>query len=152
MTSRFAMAIHVLGKLAFVHRERQETLTSEDLAKSVQAHPVVVRRLLGSLRRAGLVETKRGVGGGISLARSPERITLRDVYDAVEQDEEIIARNPKGANPCSCDIAPLINEYLDEVFGAAEQALKDSLVRVTIADLEREICDRLERCAKRTAS
>ncbi|XXY48961.1 Rrf2 family transcriptional regulator [Sorangium sp. So ce269] len=151
MTSRFAMAIHVLGKLAFVHRERQATLTSEELSKSVQAHPVVVRRLLGSLRRAGLVDTKRGVGGGISLARPPERITLRDVYEAVEQDEEIIARNPHGPS-LSCDIAPLITGYLDEVFGVAEQALKDSLVRVTIADLEREIHARLTGCAKRTAS
>ncbi|HBB41661.1 MAG: transcriptional regulator [Nitrospirae bacterium CG18_big_fil_WC_8_21_14_2_50_70_55] len=44
------------------------------------AFAAVVRRLA----RAGLVFTQRGTGGGVSLARDPAEISMRDVVEAVE--------------------------------------------------------------------
>ncbi|NPC84472.1 Rrf2 family transcriptional regulator, partial [Pyxidicoccus fallax] len=93
------MAAHMLGMLACAEREACDSLTSESMARSIQTNPVVVRRLLRDLARAGLVETKRGVGGGVSLARSAEDITLRDVYEAVEEDAELLGRYPSGPSP-----------------------------------------------------
>ncbi len=43
-----------------------------------------LEQLLGSLRRAELVKTVRGVQGGYQLSRSPEEITVRDVLEALE--------------------------------------------------------------------
>jgi Rrf2 family protein len=69
-----------------------------DLAYNGQGEPVQVRvvserqgiptryleQIFRRLRRARLVHSKRGPGGGYTLARPPERITLRDVIEAVE--------------------------------------------------------------------
>jgi DNA-binding IscR family transcriptional regulator len=61
---RFTVAIHVLCLLAAQH---PQPLTSEFIAGSVNTNPVVIRRLLGSLRRAGLVKSQPGVSGGWEL-------------------------------------------------------------------------------------
>lgn len=41
-------------------------------------------QILNDLRRAGLIESRRGSTGGYLLARSPGAITLRQVVDAVD--------------------------------------------------------------------
>ena len=81
--SRFAVAIHILTLLAQSH---PEPLTSVFMACSVTTHPVVLRRLLGDLRRAGLVESRSGNSGGWRLRRQPEQITLLDCYLAVKEN------------------------------------------------------------------
>jgi DNA-binding IscR family transcriptional regulator len=81
--SRLTIATHALAWLALAQRRGQEVLTSQQVAASVNTNPVIIRRSLGDLRRAGLVEVRHGAGAGWSLARAPEDITLLDVYDAV---------------------------------------------------------------------
>ncbi|QSQ22250.1 Rrf2 family transcriptional regulator [Pyxidicoccus parkwayensis] len=142
------MAAHMLGMLACAEREARGSLTSESMARSIQTNPVVVRRLLRDLARAGLVETKRGVGGGVSLARGPEDITLRDVYEAVEEDAELLGRYPSGPNQ-TCDMAPMVADYLEGVVGRAESAFKQSLESTTLAMMSRELAARHRRASSR---
>lgn len=142
----------MLGMLAWAEREALGTLTSESMARSIQTNAVVVRRLLRDLARAGLVETKRGVGGGVTLARGAEHITLREVYEAVEEDAELLGRYPSGPSP-SCDIAPVVADYLEGVVGRAEAAFKQSLEATTVARMSREVGARIRRkSARRRAS
>ncbi len=82
--SRLTVAVHALAWLALAERRGQAPLTSEQVAASVNTNPVVVRRSLGDLRRAGLVRTQRGVGGGYSLSRPAAEITLGAVLRAVD--------------------------------------------------------------------
>jgi Rrf2 family protein len=138
MTCRFTLAVHILGMLAWVERERGVSATSEELARSINTNPVVVRRVLGDLRRAGLVETKRGVGGGVTLARNAAAITLRDAYEAIEEGEHLFGGYPSGPNP-RCPVGTTLPIYLNEVFGRAEQSLKKSLGRVTVDAMVREL-------------
>ena len=145
MTSRFTVAVHMLGLIAWSERHRGEPATSEQMARSVNTNPVVVRRLMGDLRRAGLVETKRGAGGGVRLLRAPERITLRDAYEAVEHGEALFAPHPNPPN-ASCPIGAHIEGYLHEVFGDAEEALKRKLGAITVAEMYGEIAARARRC------
>jgi DNA-binding IscR family transcriptional regulator len=127
-------------------RGEEASMTSEELADSIRTNPVVVRRLLGALRRAGLVETRRGVGGGVVLARSADRITLKDAYDAIAEGEELFGRHPQGPNP-QCSFGPLIAGFLEHVFGTAESALKASLGGLTVAEMTRVISLEMRRCA-----
>ena len=82
VNSRFAVAIHILTMLAY---QQPELLTSGFIACSVTTNPVVIRRVLGDLRRAGLVTSQAGSGGGWKLRREPEQITLLDAYEAVKE-------------------------------------------------------------------
>jgi Rrf2 family protein len=143
MTSRFTMAVHALGMLACEgDRCPGKALTSEAIARSVNTNPVVVRRVLADLRRAGLVGTRRGVGGGVALARPPSKITLRCVWEALEEGEQLFARHPAGPNP-KCPLGLVVADYLEDLYGHAEDLLKTSLGKVTLAQLQRDISARL---------
>lgn len=139
MNSQLAIALHIMGFLA---SRAGEPLTSEVIAATYGTSPVVVRRVLAKLQRAGLVETRRGVGGGSVLSRKPSRINLREVYEAVADSPEILRRHP---GSCSGSIAPVLAGYVNELYEVAEQALLGTLEAVTVAAMDREVRARLGR-------
>ncbi len=61
ISSRFTLAVHIL--LCLDTFRDQYKVTSEFLAGSTNVHPVMIRKLLGQLKTAGLVEVTRGSGG-----------------------------------------------------------------------------------------
>ena len=132
--SRFAVAIHVLA-LARVARAGALGLpvTSEQMAESVNTNPVVIRRILGALREAGLVASQPGPGGGWRLLRRPDDISLRDVYRAVEA--EPLFALPRREPNAGCAIGKQLPAVLEGWFRAAEAALEDRLGQVTLADV-----------------
>jgi Rrf2 family protein len=130
ISSRMAVAVHILAYLAW---KREEPSTSEKLAVSVNTNPVVVRRIMGSLREAGLVQAQPGAGGGSMLVRDPAQITLLEVYRAVEDGEDLFALH---ADPCrNCGIGSNIRDVLQGVFCRAHDAMQGVLREVTIADV-----------------
>lgn len=80
MTSEFAIAVHAL---VFLDRSNA-TIASEELADNVCTNPVCIRRVMGKLKKAGLIETREGMGGGYRIAKANSDITLRQISDALE--------------------------------------------------------------------
>src|SRR5215510_13040232 len=119
---RFAMAVHVLAVLAY---KQGDPVTSAILAGSVNTNPVIIRRLLLSLQRARLVETRKGAGSGSRLSRSPARINLAEVYRAVEDVEPFAA--PSRKPNARCPVGHCIRETLGEIFSSAQDALERDL-------------------------
>lgn len=140
---RFAMAVHVLAVLAY---KDGDPVTSALLAGSVNTNPVIVRRLLLSLKRARLVETRKGVGAGSRLSRSPQRINLAQVYRAVESCEPFSA--PSRRPNSGCPVGNCIRETLTKVFASAESALEQDLEKTTLADVVRAARERCMQTAK----
>lgn len=146
MNSRLTVAAHVLGIIAYLEREERRGATSDELAESVGTNAVVIRRVLGQLKAAGIVDSRRGAGGGSVLSRDPRDITLRVVYEAVQDDCcELIGRHA-GAVGANCPVAPVIANYLDELYVEAEEALKRTLAGVTIDAMSREVMERVRSC------
>ncbi len=145
MNSRLTVAAHILGLLAAREEMAACSTTSEQLASSVGTNAVVVRRVLGQLKAAGLVDSRRGVGGGTVLARNPSEITLRMVYEAVEADDAEMLGRHASALGAGCAVAPLIAEYLDELYADAEEALRRRLELVTVAQMAQSVMDRVRR-------
>jgi Rrf2 family protein len=131
LSSRFAVAVHVLSLLAL--EESGEPVTSDYVAGSVKTNPVVVRRILGLLRRAGLVRIQPGPRGGARLARPASKILLADVYHAVE-DGQLLSLHRNAPNP-RCPVGRHIGSVLGRVFGEAEAALEATLRRRTLGDV-----------------
>ena len=127
---RFAMAVHVMAVLAY---KEGDPVTSAMLAGSVNTNPVIIRRLLLSLQRARLVETRKGAGAGSRLSRSPGRINLAEIYRAVEEADPFAtpARKPNAA----CPVGSRIRQTLDQVFASAQDALERDLEKTTLAGL-----------------
>src|SRR5690242_10581716 len=108
LNCRFAMAVHVLAALA----SKGERLSSSYLAENFGTNAVVVRRLMADLQRAGLVENVKGTRGGTVLAKRPEKITLDEIYRAV--DDSDLFHVPKPNNP-RCPVASKANKALCQV-------------------------------------
>lgn len=139
MTSRFAVAAEVLGLLAWAEQRGEGAMTSQALARSVHTHPVVIRRIVADLQRAGLVHSRRGTGGGTSLARPAEQITLRDVYEAVAIEEALLPCAP-GGEQSACPVGKRLHGWLATVIDQAEEALLCRLAEQTVADMRDQGC------------
>lgn len=61
-----------------------EACTTQQIAKKTKVPAAYLAKVLQSMRRAGLINSRRGVGGGVSLARPAAKISLLEVIDAVE--------------------------------------------------------------------
>ncbi|AMV24714.1 Putative HTH-type transcriptional regulator YwnA [Gemmata sp. SH-PL17] len=133
-SSRFVIASHVLALLA--HGDG-EPLTSDWIAGSVNTNPVVIRRILALLAKAGLVATQEGARGGTRLARPAEEINLLSVYRAVETGE-LFASHPQPPNP-ACPVGCHIQGALAPALDAAEEAMTKSLAQTTVADVVRQV-------------
>ncbi len=131
ISTRFSMAVHTLLVIGYFAPEQRATSTF--IAKSVNANPVVIRRVLGQLKDAGLVEVEMGLGGA-TLARDAEQITLLDVYRAVESSEEHLFSFHEDPNP-ACPVGRNIHAALDGELDAAQAALENRLAQTTLADL-----------------
>jgi len=130
MNARFSLAVHILCLLA---SEPEGRLTSEYLAVSIGANAVVLRRLLATLRRAGLVSSKSAGGGGWKLAHTADQITLDQVRQAVNEGESAkIHRNSPHPN---CPIGKGVRQVLLGVYSAADAAIDRELTGISVADI-----------------
>ena len=128
------MAVHVLTLLAMGREE--ESVCSEYIASSVNTNPVVIRRLLGLLRSAGLVEVQMGAHGGARLALPAREIDLARVYRVFE--EHPFAPHPAPPN-AGCPAGKQVPGVLGPIFARAEAALERDLKRTSIADVARSV-------------
>lgn len=86
-------------------------------------------KVMQEVARAGLVSSQRGLGGGFSLTRSPDQITVLDVVNAVDPIKRI-TRCPVGNPDHEPDLCPL-HRKLDE----AASVIEDSFRACTLAEL-----------------
>ena len=109
-----------------------ELVTAEQLAHA-QSIPVnFLENILRDLRRAGLVESRRGQQGGYLLARPAEEISIADVIRAVEGP----LANVRGLSPDQLDYDGSAAK-LREVWVALRASVRNVLERVTLADVAR---------------
>lgn len=134
--SRLTIAAHALAWMALAKQRGQGVLTSDQVAASVNTNAVIIRRSLGDLRRAGLVEVRHGAGAGWSLARPAGEITMLEVYDAVER-EPLFAMHHTEPN-LECPVGKGIRPALGHVYSEIEQAVRREMRRTTIADVLRQ--------------
>lgn len=137
MNTRFAVAVHML---TLIEQSRGEPVTSEYLAGSVNTNASLIRRLLSQLARAGLTTSQMGNGGGALLAKPAEKITLLDVYRAMDADRHVIPMHSE-PNP-HCVVGRNIQAVLENRFDAAERALERELARTNIAELAGDVTRR----------
>ncbi|QBF30095.1 Rrf2 family transcriptional regulator [Thalassococcus sp. S3] len=128
---RLYLALHTLGHMA---GEPERTRTSADIAAHAGTNPVVVRRVLGRLRKAGLLTSEKGHAGGWRLARPPQSITLADVYLAL--DERLIAEGGEISAP-ACSVEHALHRRVTDVMEDIESSLIERLAATTIVEVRK---------------
>ena len=139
ITSRFTVAVHTL--LAIHTFGKDYKTTSEFIASSVNVNPVIIRRTLGSLKEAGIVDVKAG-SGGASIIKPLKDITLLDVYKAVDSVEDGLFNFHDNPNP-ACPVGKNMHAVLDGRLQDAQAAMERKLRETTFADLVRELDGRI---------
>jgi len=107
----------------------------------MDTHPVVIRRIMAGLRESGFVRSEKGHGGGWTIARSLNQVTLRDIYEALGEPQILAIGNRTEAPGCLVEQA--VNAALGEAFDAAEALLLRRFGEVTVAQLSADFHARL---------
>ncbi|MGO1718960.1 MAG: Rrf2 family transcriptional regulator [Luteimonas sp.] len=134
--SRLSAVLHALLHMA----EAGKPVTSGALARCVSTNPVVVRRTMGLLREAGLVTAERGHGGGWRIAADLDKVTLRQLHEALGEPA-LFAVGNRTEQP-ECLVEQAVNATLDGAFTDAEALLMQRFESVTLAGLAADFARR----------
>ncbi len=138
MDTRFSVAVHVLILIS----ESSKPMDSEKMARSVGTNASYIRKVLGALKKAEIVSSRRGVAG-FSLSVLPEQLTLLRVYQAVtEQSKCHLLDIHQNAND-ACVVGRHIQPVLAGMFEQAENAFTRALSEQTLAQCVAAIRSRL---------
>lgn len=127
--SKASVALHALAHLI----KQQAPVTSEALGICLQTNPVVVRRVLGELKKKGIVESEKGHGGGWIVAKDAKDISFSDVFHAL--DEKLVPAAPKLDNDEQCMIMKTLALIMSDFLSDAQALLDNRLKKISIHDL-----------------
>lgn len=129
MDTRFSSAIHTLIVIA----GSEEPITSERIAESVGTNASYIRKVIGLLKKKGIIESRQGISG-FTLLVAPEDLTLLRVYQAIAESEQVhvfdLHQNPND----ECIVGQHIRPVLTDVFREIEEKAELELKNTTLAD------------------
>ena len=129
MDTKFSSAIHTLILIS----ESAKPLTSQEIAGSVGTNASYIRKIIGLLRKKGIVESRRGVSG-FTLKPKAAELTLLQIYQAVHETETPrildMHQNPND----ECIVGRHIKPVLTELFAQVEDTFSLALSEKTLED------------------
>lgn len=132
LNTKYSIALHCLVFLA--EYGDQMKVTSEVLARSTGCNPVIIRNILGALQRENFVTIARGVGGA-HLNTDPKKLTVWQVYQAVEPEglEHFMNLHPHPSG--KCPVGRRIAEVLSHPYQQIEEAIQQTMENITLQQL-----------------
>jgi DNA-binding IscR family transcriptional regulator len=138
ISSRFSIAVHVMSMIAL----SPSTSTGDFIASSVNSNPVIIRKIIGQLKKAGFIQVRAGVGGA-SLLKDVDAITLLDIYRAVEAADHgslfKFHKNPSA----NCSVGRNIEDVLQPEMEQAQAALERRLSEVSLKQIVFQLQQRM---------
>lgn len=131
ISTKFTIAIHILAATEYFGSSMK--VTSDLLSASIGSNPVIIRNIMSDLKKAGLIQTKRGPGG-ITITRSLDEITFYDVYEAVEKNKDELFNFHNNPNP-ACPVGRNIHAALDDKLAEAQRDFEEDLKRFKVSDV-----------------
>lgn len=127
ITTRGQLAVSAMTDLALRQQARPVALSTISARQGTSLS--YLEQLFSSLRRAGLVDSTRGPGGGYTLARSTDQISVAEIVSAVE--------NAKAEHPASQDAgqAERVQAMTGELWSSFNARVMEYLQSVTLQDL-----------------
>ena len=136
ITSKFTIAAHIIAAIDYF--KDSEKVTSNFLARSVGANPVIVRNVMGNLKESGIIAISQGKSG-ISLAKELSKITFYDVYKAVDcVDDSGLFHFHENPNT-NCPVGRNIHSAMDEKLQRVQSIMENELSRITMADVVADV-------------
>ena len=132
ISSRFTVALHIFTCVDTFKDDYK--ITSDFLAGSINTNPVIIRKILTQLKKAGLITVARGTGG-IAPTRDLKEISFYDVYEAIEPVENGELFNFHADPNPKCPVGRNIHALLDDKLKVIQLAMENEMRKYTIDDL-----------------
>ena len=132
ISSRFTIAVHIFACIDTFGEDHK--VTSDFLSTSVNVNPVIIRKILSSLKKSGLLDVQRGTGG-TTIAKPLDQITLYDIYQSVEciENGELFHFHEKPN--MDCPVGKNIHNILDDKLLRVQKAMENELSAITLNDI-----------------
>src|SRR3712207_6463264 len=130
VSTQFSDSIHLLAFLIIY--QGKIPMTSTNIASSIQTSPVVVRRLMSNLRKAGLLKTTHG-SADPQLTRDPTTISLLDIYLAARGKVNLFVVDENTNRDCI--VGGNIQEVLHDYYQHATTAAEAQLAKFSLQDI-----------------
>ena len=114
---------YALRAMVQLASEAPAASTTKEIAAKTKVPSAYLAKVLQSMRRAGLIHSRRGVGGGVALAEAPRDISLLVVIDAVEPLKRSRGKSRSAASP------------LQRTLDAALVQVRETFANVSLADM-----------------
>jgi Rrf2 family protein len=111
--------------------DRDSPGTTQEIAEVTKVPPAYLAKVLASLGKAGLVQSRRGPGGGCVLTKPPGDLTVWEVVDAVEPLQRI-RTCPLGLDAHRSRLCPL-HKKMDDALAQVERAFRDTTIGELLA-------------------
>jgi Rrf2 family protein len=140
---------YALRAVAHLAQQSPQACTTRQIAAVTRVPPAYLSKVLQALVRSGLVRSQRGIGGGMTLSKSPAEMTILEVVNAVEPIRRI-RTCPLGLSAHGVHLCPL-HQRLDSALAMVEEAFRSSTLAEILAEPSRStpLCEFPTR--KRTA-
>jgi Rrf2 family transcriptional regulator, nitric oxide-sensitive transcriptional repressor len=123
---------YALRAIVHLAHEAPEARTTAQIAEATRVPKDYLSKILQGLAKKGIVQTQRGVGGGISLAKPPSELTILDVVNAVDPIKRFTTcpLNLPNHGPNLCPL----HKRMDAAMAAVEEAFRKSTLAEVLAD------------------
>jgi DNA-binding IscR family transcriptional regulator len=129
ISGKFAITLHILTLMV---KMPDEFLSSDFIAGSLNANPVLVRKEIANLKKHGIVESREGKNGGTRLVKKPESITLQDVF-AMTFEKIDLGFSKNTPNP-NCPVGKNINLSLEQLYADINLTVVNQLGTKSLAE------------------
>jgi len=131
-----SLADYAVVMLSAAARHSGEARLSANLLADETGVPLpTAQKLMGRLAASGLLRSARGTGGGFTLARGADQITLADIIEAVEGPIAMTSCVDEARHDCGLETACKVRPH----WGAVNGAIRGALSGVSLATLAAEV-------------
>src|SRR5579871_1765149 len=123
---------YALRAVVHLAAESPALRTTDQVAKATRVPKAYLSKVLQSLTRAQIVESHRGLGGGMTLAKKPSELTILQVVNAVDPIARI-RTCPLGLSAHGVRLCPL-HRRLDNAMASVEQAFAATTLAEILAE------------------
>jgi len=128
---RFATIIHIL---VLIDHCKNQIISSEFIAGSINVNPVVVRREIKVLKDSGIINSKKGKEGGFYLLKDPSEIDFAMIYQLINAGTAWAKQNKTNPN---CKIGNQMNDELEQIFSGAQDSILQYFTAIKLSEFSK---------------
>lgn len=128
-STKLSDSVHIL---VFIALSDNQTLSSADMAVSIQTNPAYVRQLMAKLKAAELIQGRRGQANP-AIVKPPKDITLLEIYRAVEGEKPLLHLDTH-TNP-DCGIGVNIQLALADYYARIQEHAEQEMQHITLQNI-----------------